>query len=284
MAFARHGVGIRAHARAVTSQVHPVFMLPPIAASWFGAIIALEFSLLTAFIHSLAIFAAVYTAHVKDGFVDFHLREEDEDHPLTERGCWWCLYGSTFVFVSCLIALWIAVDVWAVLLTAPGWLIGYFHAPQLDMNPLGATLGYPVGISLALLGGYYVQAQHLGILVFSLALVFLILLSGIKIIDDEQDYDYDKSIGKATVAVILGRGTARQLAMLLMMGALALVAILVATRVLPVGSIGAVLVFAVVALIARQADANIATALLVRGSYVFLGLLIIAVWFRPFQS
>jgi hypothetical protein len=85
--FARHGTGLRADLSALASQVHPVFMLPPLASSWFGSMLAGEFSLALGALHMTAVFLAVYTAHVKDGYVDFHLRGEDDDHPITEPGC-----------------------------------------------------------------------------------------------------------------------------------------------------------------------------------------------------
>ena len=40
MAVARHGTGPAATVRALWSQVHPVFMLPPVAASLFGGVLA----------------------------------------------------------------------------------------------------------------------------------------------------------------------------------------------------------------------------------------------------
>lgn len=282
MAIARHGVGPRATLQAAASQIHPVFMLPPIAASWFGAILAGEFSLLTAFLHSLAIFAAVYTAHVKDGFVDFHVRGEDADHPLTRTGCRWCLLGATVVFLVCVLVLWWVVDIAAAALTAPTWLIAYLHAPQLDMHPIGVTLGYPTGIALAVLGGFYVQAGTLTTTVIAIALVFVLLLAGIKIVDDEQDYRYDRSIGKPTVAVRIGPKRARNLAKGLLVGSLAFVLFLVLGGILPPSASGAAVVFGLVILVAIPAAPERATALLIRGAYLFLAVLVVAVWFRPF--
>ncbi|MDX1629433.1 MAG: hypothetical protein R3345_12080, partial [Fulvivirga sp.] len=91
---------------AFASQVHPVFMLPPLAASWFGSVLAGRFSLATGALHMGAIFFAVYTAHVKDGYVDFHVRDEDDDHPLTARGCRLGLAGASAAFFACLAGLW----------------------------------------------------------------------------------------------------------------------------------------------------------------------------------
>ena len=283
MEVVRHGSGRKVLSRALLSQVHPVFMLPPIAASAFGAVLAGDFTLFVALVHACAIFFALYTAHVKDGYVDFHLRSEDDDHPLTEPGCRLALAGASAIFFCCLAALWWLVGIEAAVLTLPAWLIAYGHAPQLDMNPLTATTGYPLGIAVSLLGGYYVQASRLAAVPLAFATVFVLLLSGIKVIDDAKDYEYDRSIEKRTVAVSLGRERARLTAYTLMAGGLVVVLVLAALSVFPRSAVFAALAFAVVALIARRADSELATMLLIRGSYVFLALLVVAVWYQPFE-
>ena len=281
MVFARHGGGAGADAEALFSQVHPVLMLPPIAASGFGSVLAGDFSLSLGVLHMTAIFAAVYTAHLKDGYVDFYLRGEDDDHPLSKAGCERALAGASGLFFACLAALWYLVSLPAALITLPTWLIAYHHAPQLDMNPITATSGYPAGIALAILGGFYVQAGTVAPIALAFALVFLVLLSGVKVIDDEQDFEYDSSIDKRTVAVVLGPEHARTGAYGLMTLALALVVGFALLGVFPPETTLAVLAFGVVAAISRRADSELATMLLVRGSYVFLALLLAAVWFRP---
>ena len=282
MAVARHDTGPLSAGRALASQVHPVFMLPPLATSLFGGLLAGSLSLSIAALHAGAMFFAVYTAHVKDGYVDFHVRGEDDDHPMTETGCRLALAGATAGFVACTAGIALAVGPWAALLTVPTWLIGYAHAPQLDLNTVGATMGYPTGIALALVGGYYVQATSLSPRVLGLAAVFLVLLTGIKIIDDEKDYDYDRSIRKRTVAVVLGPRRARRLALGLLATALVgVVALTVTLPGMPPSGAGAALVFGAVALVAQRAESSLATKLLIRGSYLFLAVLVAAVWFRP---
>jgi 1,4-dihydroxy-2-naphthoate octaprenyltransferase len=283
MEVARHGSGARAVLEALASQVHPVFMLPPLAASAFGAVLAREFAPVVGVLHALAIFFALYTAHVKDGYVDFHIRGEDDDHPITAAGCRLVLATSSTAFFVCLGALWWLSGIGAALLTLPTWLIAYFHAPQLDTNPVSATTGYPLGIAVSLLGGYYVQAGGLSLVVLAFAAVFLLLLSGIKVIDDAKDYEYDRSIAKRTVAVVLGRDRARLTAYGLMAGGLLVVLLLTALSVFPPSAVLAVLAFAAVALIARRAESELATMLLIRGSYVFLAVLVVAVWYRPLE-
>ena len=111
MALATHGDGPVAALRAFASQIHPVFMLPPLSASLFGGLLAastagVPFDRIVAAVHVLAAFFALYTAHVKDGYVDFYGREEDDDHPLTARGCRVALAGASVAFVACLAAVW----------------------------------------------------------------------------------------------------------------------------------------------------------------------------------
>jgi 4-hydroxybenzoate polyprenyltransferase len=282
MAVARHESGVVGAGKALASQVHPIFMLPPLATSLFGAVLAGGVDLAVAGLHALAMFFAVYTAHVKDGYVDFHVRGEDDDHPLTVGGCRGALVAAGAGFLACTVGLWLLVSPVAALVTAPTWVIGYTHAPQLDLNTVGATMGYPVGITLALLGGYYAQATAFSPQVLGLAGVFLLLLTGIKIIDDETDYDYDRSIEKRTVAVVLGPQRARRLALALLCAAMvAVVGLALAVPGIPPTAAGAAVVFGVVLAIAYRADAKLATMLLIRGSYLFLAVLVAAVWFRP---
>ena len=281
MHVSRHGTGVDATVAALASQVHPVFMLPPLAASAFGAVLAGSFSLGVAAVHVAAMFFAVYTAHVKDGFVDFHVRGEDDDHPLTEPGCRVALAGASLGCFACTGGLWLLVGPGAAALALPAWLIGYHHAPQLDTNPVTTTTGYPAGIAVSLLGGYYAQVGALGVQPVAFAAVLLVLLTGVKVVDDSKDYDYDRSIGKRTVAVVLGKQAARRFAYGLMAAAMAGVLAFAALAVFPPSAALAVGAFAAVAGFAARSDPTTATMLLVRGCYVFLAVLVAAVWFRP---
>jgi lycopene cyclase domain-containing protein len=290
MSLARHGTGTTASLRALGSQVHPVFMLPPLAASTFGAILATTPRLaavaatldpIALTVHLLAVFCGLYTAHVKDGYVDFHRRGEDDDHPMTARGCRVALAGATVGFALALAGVVIFAGPVAGLLTLPGWVIGYLHAPQLDTNPVTATAGYPAGVSLALLGGFYVQAGALAPGTVTLAAVFLVALCGVKVIDDATDVAYDRSIDKRTVAVVLGPRRAREFAFGLMGLGMFIVVAAAVDGLLPAGVALAVVPFVAVAGIATRADPELATMLLIRGAYVFLAVLVAAVWFRP---
>lgn len=282
MTITRHGTGPVAVGRAVLSQVHPVFMLPPLVASWFGSILADTVSLVTGTIHMIAIFCAVYTAHVKDGYVDFHMRGEDDDHPLTVVGCRLVLAGAALAFAAAILGLGVVAGLGAALLTLPTWLIGYLHAPQLDMHPLGATAGYPLGIALTIVSGYYAQTGRFASAPAAFGLVFLVLLSGVKVIDDAQDYAYDRSIGKPTAAVVFGQARARVVAYGLLTAGLGLVVGFATGGLFPPSTVVAVGAFAPVVAITREKSPTVATMLLIRGAYVFLAGLIAAVWHHPF--
>jgi 1,4-dihydroxy-2-naphthoate octaprenyltransferase len=282
MSLARRGGGTARAGRALLSQVHPVFMLPAVATSLFGAVLARQVALPLAGLHAVAVFAALYTAHVKDGYVDFYVRAEDDDHPLSRWGCRVALGLSTAVFAASTLLLGLLAGVTAALVTLPGWLVGYFHAPQLDTNALGATLGYPAGVTLALVGGFYVQAGRFSVQVLALAAVFLVVLAGIKVIDDATDVAFDAAFGKTTPAVVLGPARARLVAFgLLGLGTAAVpVFALALPGIPPAGGLAAV-VFGGVVLLAWRAGPELATMLLIRGAYLFLAVLVAAVWFRP---
>jgi len=270
-----------AEVRAYASQVHPVFMLPPIAAAWFGAVIAGEFDLRPAVIVSVATFLAVYTAHVKDGYVDFHKRGEDDDHPLTPTGCRLALLATAVGFAACLAALWTLVDPVSALLLAPTWVIGYLHAPTLDTNPAGATMGYPLGIATVIVASSHAQVGAVTPAALGFALVFLLVLTGVKVVDDLTDLDYDASIDKHTVGVVLGAARATRFAYALMAVGCFSVLALAVDGVFPPSAPFAIPAFGVVALYARRGTPDVATMLLVRGAYLFLAGLVVAVYFRP---
>ena len=273
MALATEGSGPVAATRALASQVHPVFMLPAVASSLFGAVLAGDVRATPAALHATAVFSGLYVAHITDGYVDYYDRGEDDSHPLTARGCRVARAGASVVFAACAVGLWVAVDAVAAAVTLPGWFIAVGHAPQLDTNPVTATTGYPAGIALALVGGYYAQAAAFAPVPVAFGVVFLVILSGVKVIDDVQDFEYDRSIEKRTVAVAVGRSRARSVAYGLMVFGLLTVVAFAAGGVFPPGT--------ALAGVARRASPEIATMLLIRGAYVFLAVLLIAVHWRP---
>lgn len=270
--------------QGAVTQVHPVFMLPPLAASWFGAFFARDISITFGVLHMFAMFFAVYTAHVKDGFMDYYVRGEDPSHPLSALECRVLLIGSSGGFIVVTGILGMVVDSAVVLLVIPTWVIAYLHAPYLDTNPVSATLGYPLGIAFAILGGYYVQTGDVSIAIIGYALVLALVLMGVKIIDDEQDYEWDQSYGKQTMSVVLGKEAGRQAAagLFLISGILVLWGTI--SGVFPRGTPIAIGLFGVLAGIALRKPAPVATMLLIRSVYVFFAVLLGVLWFEPFAG
>jgi len=286
MTIARHRSGPSGTVRALSSQVHPVFMLPPVVLSLLGSALSGSFAPGVAVVHVAAVFFAVYTAHVKDGYVDFHRRGEDDDHPMTPQGCRLALAGATAGFAASLGGLWLTSGPVAAVAVAPTWLLGYLHAPVLDTNPVTATIGYPAGNALALSSATVAHAGTVPPAVLGLAAVLFVLLTGVKIVDDAQDYDYDRSIDKRTVVVVLGPRRGLSLGFALMGLALVLTVGLTVGDVAPFpqSAVFSVFAFGAVAAVARGRPPRLATMLLVRGAYVFLALLVAATWFRPMQG
>ena len=260
-----------------------MFMLPPVAAAWFGATLAARpaVALGPLLAVSAAAFFAVYTAHVKDGYVDFHVRGEDADHPLTARGCRLGLAVATLGFAVSLAAVLVLSGPVSALVLAPTWLLGWLHAPTLDTHPVGATAGYPLGIAVLIVSGHHAQTGAFAPDVLAFALVFLVVLCGVKVIDDATDHDYDRSIDKRTVAVVLGPARARELAGGLIAGGLFLVVALAVDGLFPPSAAFATLPLVVVGLYARRAGPELATMLLVRGVYLLLAGLVVATYVRP---
>ena len=95
-----------------------------------------------------------------------------------------------------------------------GLFLGYFytaHPLRLGYTPLGEIVtGFACG-PLIVCGSYYVQAQSLSWEPFWASIPIGILLGLILFINEFQDYEADKAIGKKTLPVILGKRSAIKL-------------------------------------------------------------------------
>jgi len=108
-------------------------------------------------------------------------------------------------FFACTAALFALVNVWAALITLPGWLIGYHHAPgsTCTRSPPASAIrqvspSRSSADSTSSRRGWRPSSWRW-------PSSSLLVLSGIKVIDDSTDVEYDRSIDKRTVAVVLGR-------------------------------------------------------------------------------
>ena len=193
------------------SQVHPVFMVAAIGATVVGALYSPVSNALNLLVFCIGVFAALYFAHVKDSHVDFFERKEDSFSFLTERQSRRAMAIASIIVLVCVLyflrtGFWLAVPI-----ILAGFLLAFFHTPM-DLHPLGATAGYPTGLALAALGGYYVQAGALPLSMILFAFAVWLVLNGVKIVDDVKDYDWDKRFGKIAAPVFFGKARAKKAA------------------------------------------------------------------------
>ncbi len=195
--------------KAYWTQVHPIFMAAALQAGLAGSLFYENFNLYTFFAVSVGIFSALYYAHVKDSYIDYYVRHEDRVASLTKYQSKLGMRISMVIFFLSMVYLY-AVSGWLIIpLMFGGLFLAYTHAPYLDMNPFGATAGYPTGLALATLAGYYSQSGLLNNEVLIFSSVVWMILNGVKIIDDIKDYEWDKSFGKRTAVVALGKKNAK---------------------------------------------------------------------------
>ncbi|MBI1972308.1 MAG: hypothetical protein HYS53_03335 [Candidatus Aenigmarchaeota archaeon] len=195
--------------KAYWTQVHPIFMIAALQAGLVGSLFYSPFDLYRFAVVAIGIFSALYYAHVKDSYVDYYVRHEDPAAQLTRKQSKLALAGSVLVFFACMAYLY-TVSGWLIIpLMIGGLALAYAHAPYLDMNPLGATAGYPTGLFLATLAGFYSQAGFIGFSVLAFSFVVWIILNGVKIVDDIKDYGWDKPFGKRSAVVALGKRNAK---------------------------------------------------------------------------
>ncbi|MFC6719263.1 prenyltransferase [Natrialbaceae archaeon GCM10025810] len=272
---------LRRTTRGLAAHVQPVFFLPGVAMSVFGALLAGDARVSTAAVHALAVGLAVYVAHLEDGYVDYYVRNEDADNPLSPTEIRAAIGVSSAAFVACVAFLWTAVGPVSAALTAPLVVLGYLHAPHLDAAPATGTLDYPLGIALATAGGYATQAGAPSAPVVALAAVFLGLLAGINVLLDLLDYDHDRRVPKRTIPVVVGPDAARPVAWAFVGVAVALLACSSATGVLPprAAVAGVFPLGAAVTCIVRALSTDRAVSLFIGSTYCFAAALFVAL--RP---
>jgi hypothetical protein len=145
-----------------------------------GGALSAEFQLVPAVVHASAVSAALYVAHLRDAYVDAHLRSEEEPL-LSARGNRVATAVANVLFLGTLTALWVLVGPVAAAITAPLWLLAVLHAPYLDTHALTVTVDYPVGIAIALVGGHVVQGNGLDEGVLAIGALLVVTLSTTKV-------------------------------------------------------------------------------------------------------
>lgn len=272
---------LRRTTRGLAAHVQPVFLLPGVAMSLFGASLAGDAAVPTAVVHALAIGLTVYVAHLKDGYVDHYVRGEDADNPLAPTEIRVAIFAASAAFACCVVSLWAAAGPDPAALTAPLVVLGLLHAPHLDAAPATGTLDYPLGIALATAGGYATQTGSVSASIVAIAAVFLVLLAGINVLLDLLDYDHDRRVPKRTIPVVVGPAAARPVACAFVVAAVALLACSSVVGVLPprAALAGVFPLGAAIACVVGGLAADRAVPLFIGSTYLFAAALFLAV--RP---
>lgn len=268
-------------ARGLWIHVQPIFLLPGAAMSVFGALLASDVAVSTAVVHAVAVCLVVYVAHLEDGYVDYYVRSEDKTNPLDPTEIRVAIGAATGLFACCLLGLWLTSGALTAALTGPLLVLGYVHAPQLDTNPVTATVDYPLGIVLATMGGYAAQTRTVSAAVVAVCLVLFFLFAAINVLLDRLDYQADRRVAKRTLPVVLGPTRAQRVAQGL---AFSSVCVLVASSLagpLPHGAVLAGVVPAGVTLscFVRTSDPKRLVTLYIGATYFFAVALFLAIRF-----
>ena len=267
--MSRHIAGLLAHVR-------PVFMLPVAATSVCGALLASSVSAGVVALHAGAVTTTLFVAHLRDGFVDGHVRGE-ETPPLSVAAYRW----ATAVAVIVVLALTSLLVLTAGLLAAFSVLallcLALLHAPYLDRHPVPVTVDYPLGIAITLCGGFAAQADGLMAGVLAVAAAVAALLSGIKVGIDRLDAAFDATVGKRTVPVIASETGATWVAVGCFAAAALVVLGAVGTGILPRWVAIALLPAAGCAVATPAVAPRWAVRIQMALSYAFVGVLFVAV-------
>ncbi len=118
-----------------------------------------------------------------------------------------------------------------------GLLLGFFYTVKQARIVYGGLGEIAVGIGfgpLMVMGSYYVQAQTLPLKAFLISIPVGILIALVLFINEFPDYDADRSVGKRTLVVILGKKKAVVLYYILLALAYAITFALIGLGYMPV--------------------------------------------------
>lgn len=206
-------------ARAVLQEVRPLPTLAAITAGVTG--MAIGGSLDGWLAYALLLLAILYLAHVKDAYVDYYVRREDQEYPwgsspptgelVSERGLAAMAAGAAVVVVAVPATLLLGEPLLFYGLVVAMVALAASYAGRLDALPLGSAFSYPVGVGLATVAGSVLAAGRVVPEALLYAGPLVVVLAGAKVVEDIIDVGHDAELGKRTVPVALGPGRARRL-------------------------------------------------------------------------
>lgn len=143
-------------------------------------------------------------------------------------------YGTSLAIA---IGLSFAVGWWVLILGIIGAVFGYTYVTRLAPYGVGE---FVVGLSfgpLLVLGSYYVQAQQLAVEPIIASMPIGLLVMAILWINEFPDYNADRSVGKKTLVVRMGRKLAADLYLSIMLAAYGWSLAMVALGLMPLFSL-----------------------------------------------
>lgn len=263
---------MRGRLTGLAAHVRPAFMLPVVAISVCGALLAPSVNGWLVAQHAAAAGGALFVAHLRDGLVDGHVR--GEERPLLPVATYRRATAAASVVVVLLaVSLAVTANVFATGSIVVLFCLALLHAPYLDRHPVPVTVDYPVGIATAFAGGFATQTGTLPVEAVAAAVSVASLLAGIKVGIDRLDAAFDRTIGKRTVPVIAGTAGAQRVAVGSFAATALVVLVAVWTEVFPALAVIAALAAAGCAGTTLSMAPRTAVRIQMGLSYVFVGAL-----------
>lgn len=259
--------------RALATQVKPPFMAPAVGTALFGALLAPAVDApLAGALHIGCIVFALYVAHLRDEYIDAHVRGE-ETPSVPPRLLRVATVATSAVFLLTLAGVLYLTDPLVAALTLPPFLFAIVHTPYLETNLVAGSLDYPIAIAFVIAGGYAAQTGRVPGWLMWLAGSFVFVLAGGGITLDRLDRAFDVGVNKRTVPVVLGdRAAARVSASLVAAGGGIVLAGALAES-LPWTTAFAAIVPLLTAFATREADGARAVRIQMVAAYPFAALL-----------
>lgn len=227
-------------------------------------------------VYTFVVSSALYCGHAVDSIVDYHFRGErkyvymgifeDSGGLLSARELGAAAVVASVLFWAALASL-AGISTTLFLISVAGWVIALIYSPLLDRNPFTVSLAYPVGVALALFGGYILGGGEGVPLV---ALPILLYLVGGKIVSDLIDYKDDSQRNKRTVVVVLGSNAGRTIGYMFSSTGLAVAFLLIMLGNLPEGSMLGIVSASILLLKSYTMRPPKSVLVLVAGGYLFL--------------
>jgi len=201
-------------------ETRPPVMVMAALAALFGCSMAPSFDLGLALLYISAVFFILYSAHLRDTFVDYFVRKEYEKGYESRLGDSGGVLNSDELAMGFGVGIGVALCIGLYLAWTVSWLllpiglIGLFFAiayPGYLDTHWWEILIWPLGVACAFWGGYVVQTGTLALQPLILGAIVWFILIFAKIIDSHPDMEVDRKIGKETVPTLIGKERSKRL-------------------------------------------------------------------------